>query len=120
MNESDVPNPNTELITDPKVDIRYTNGNLKGRFNIKFKQHIFNWVIATLVSGCGAHGVYLHYHEQDLEKTITDQQKTISDSLVRESLAAERLQQLQLLITQRSTISPTLAVGIQDIPKPKQ
>lgn len=120
MNEVDVPKPNLIDVIDPKIDIHYTNGSLKGKFNLKFKQHIFNWVIATLVSSCGAHGVYLHYHEQDLEKTIIDQQKIIVSAQVEVKEAQTALQQVQLLLTQKSIATQISPVGIQDNSKPKQ
>lgn len=120
MNEVDVPKLNLIDAVDPKIDIHYINGNLKGKFNLKFKQHIFNWIIATLVSGCGAHGVYLHYHEQDLQKTIVDQQKIIISAQVEVKEAQAALAQVQLLLTQRSIASQIPAVGIQDGSKPKQ
>lgn len=122
MKDVDVPNtPTLDLdVSDPKIDIHYTNGSLKGKFNLKFKQHVFNWVIATLVSGCGAHGIYLHYHEQDLENTIIEQQKMVAKAQSEAAVAVANLQQLQLLLTQRSILPPITGVDNQDKPKQKQ
>jgi hypothetical protein len=121
MKDTDVPASilDTDDV-DPKIDIRYTNGHVKGRFNLRFKQHIFNWVIATMVSGCGVHGVYLHYHEQDLENTIIEQQKMVAKAQSEASVAVANLQQLQLLVTQRSMPFLPITVGSQDSSKPKQ
>jgi hypothetical protein len=103
--------------SDPKLDIRLTNGHLTGKFRFKFKQHIFNWIMAIMVSGCGFHGAYLHYHQMDLEKQVESQQKLISDSQAREAICASALQQAQFLLVQRTTIAPITTVGNQDISK---
>lgn len=121
MKDAEVPTTTTtDLDTiDPKVDIRYSNGHLKGKFNLKFKQHIFNWIIATMVSGCGVHGIYLHYHEQDLENTIIEQQKMVAKAQSEAAVAVTNLQQLQSLLMQRSILPPTAGAGNQDASKPK-
>jgi hypothetical protein len=97
MNE-DVPNL-TDCVTDPKVDIRYTNGHVTGKFTFRFKQHIFNWMITAIVSACGIHGVYLHYYQEDLEKQIKEQQSMLTESYKREAAVEEALKAAQLLLT---------------------
>ena len=104
VNESDSKEPN--------VDVHYSNGHLK--FKINFKQHVFNWLIFISSLGCGAHGVWLHYHEADLESTIIQQQQLINDAQKREAVAAESLERAELLLERRSTIAPTSSADTQD------
>lgn len=98
MNE---PNPTPSVddcIIDPKVDIRYTNGHVTGKFTFRFRQHIFNWIITAIVSACGVHGVYLHYYEEGLERQIKEQQVMLDESYKREAVVQEALKSAQLLL----------------------
>lgn len=104
-------------VTDPKVDIRYTNGHVTGKVNFRFKQHIFNWIISVVVSSCGIHGVYLHFHEEDLEKQIKEQQVLLAESYKREAAVEEALKSAQLLLMQKSILTPMLSD--QDKPRAK-
>lgn len=111
----DTPNELTNL-PEPKVDIHYTNGQVQGKFKFKFKQSVFNTIISLVVSGCGVHGVYLHYEVMDKDKTIIQQQTAITEGQQREAAA---LAQIQLLLTQKSMTFPIPMADNQNVPKPK-
>lgn len=111
----EVPNLTDDSILDPKVDIRFTNGHVTGKFKFRFRQHIFNWIISIVVSTCGVHGVVLHYEHDEMEKQIKEQQTMLAESYKREAAVEEALKSAQLLLVQRSMIFPMLS----DPEKPK-
>lgn len=86
---------NVPVSPEPKVEVKYTDGHVTGRFRFKFKQHWFNWAVSAVISACSGHSIWLHYHINDQAKTIVDQQKTISDTVIALSATQIRLAEAQ-------------------------
>jgi len=103
-----------------KYDIHLNNGHLKGTFQLRFRQSLFNWFIGIVVSGCGGHGVWMHYHMMDTEYKLEQATKLLSESQDREAQYAKMFQQIESTLAHQSTQIPIIEVDTRRSAKTKR